>query len=173
MAIAVSSDHGTPAFAEVAAAELDHVYRYLLHMVRDAPLADDLTSATFERALREWRRFDPRRGRARAWLIEIARHQALDHFRATSRREARERRAAPPEAHDGGVGAALGLAPELRAALGTLSDTERELLALRVILDVGTEETARIMGISRTAVSTGLHRALTRLRTRLGEDPRR
>ena len=32
MAIAVSADHDRPAFADVAAAELDHVYRYLLHL---------------------------------------------------------------------------------------------------------------------------------------------
>lgn len=156
-----------PAFADVAAAELDAVYRYLLHLTRNPDLADDLTSATFERALREWGRFDPARGRPRVWLVEIGRRLALDHYRSSARRRAREERAAPPEAHDGGVGASRGLPAPLREALGRLSDNEREIVALRVILDVDTADVARILGISRSAVSTGLNRALTRLRTDL------
>lgn len=158
---------GRPDFAEVAHAELDGVYRYLLQLTRDPPLAEDLTSATFERALRDWRRYDPARGRPRVWLVEIARRQALDHFRRERRRRAREERAARPEGHDGGVGAASGLPPEVRAAMDSLSETERELIALRVLLDVDTGETARIMGMSPTAVSSALHRALGRLRRRI------
>lgn len=156
-----------PPFADVAAAELDGVYRYLLHLTRDPALADDLTSATFERALRDWHRFDPRRGRPRPWLVEIARRQALDHFRSEKRRRAREERSAVPDAHDGGIGHIAGLPPELRVAMEHLSDTERELIALRVLLDIDTAETARIMGMTPSAVSTALHRALGRLRGRL------
>ncbi len=163
----VSPPADRPAFADVASAEIDHVYRYLLHFTRDPTLADDLTSSTFERALREWARYDPRRGRPRPWLVEIARKLALDHYRAEARRTAREQRAAEPEAHDGRIGTALGLPDDLRAALGTLSAPERELVALRVILDVDTAETARILGISPSAVSTNLHRALGRLRRRM------
>lgn len=160
----VSAPTGRPSFADVAATEIDHVYRFMLHFTRDPALADDLTSSTFERALREWHRYDPRRGRPRPWLLEIARRLALDHYRTEARRAAREQRAAEPEAHDGRIDAALGLPADLRAALGALSAPERELVALRVILDVDTAETAQILGISRTAVSTGLHRALARLR---------
>ena len=62
-----------PAFADVAEAHLDAVFRYLAHLVGDRHLAEDLTSATFERALRDWHRYDPRRGRPSVWLVEIAR----------------------------------------------------------------------------------------------------
>lgn len=156
-----------PRFADVAAAELDGVYRYLLQMTRDPALADDLTSATFERALRDWHRYDPRRGRPRPWLVEIARRQALDHFRSDRRRRDRERRTAAAEAHDGGLDGGLGVPPDMRAAMEGLTDTERELIALRVLLDIDTAETARIMGMTPTRVSSALHRALGKLRTRL------
>src|SRR5215207_5514900 len=54
-----------PSFASVVEQHLDDVYRYLLVLTRDPTLAEDLASETFERALRAWRRFDPRRGSAR------------------------------------------------------------------------------------------------------------
>ena len=48
-------------FASVAEEHLDDVYRYLLYMTGNPHLAEDLAAETFERALRRWRRFDPRR----------------------------------------------------------------------------------------------------------------
>ena len=81
-----------PSFTSVAEAELDAVHRYLLFVTGDPSVAEDLTGATFEKAFRVWRRFDPRRGSARAWLCRIARGVALDHFRAEERRRRREAR---------------------------------------------------------------------------------
>ena len=158
-----------PAFAEVAEANLDAVHRYLVHLVGDRHLADDLASATFERAMRDWRRYDPRRGRPAVWLVEIARRVALDHFRREGRRRAREERYAAqvPEAVPGPEGAG-GLSGDLRAALGRLTRAERELVALRVVLGLDTAETARVAGISASAVGTGLHRALAKLRQEVG-----
>lgn len=154
-----------PRFADVAEQNLDGVHRYLCHLVGDRHLADDLTSATFERALRDWGRFDPARGRPAVWLVEVARRVALDHFRRDGRRRAREERyaAGVPEAVPGpqSVG---GFSADLRAALGRLSRAERELVALRVVLGMDAAETGRIAGMSPSAVGTGLHRALTKLR---------
>src|SRR5437763_601710 len=86
-----------PLFADVAERHLDDVYRYLLVFTRDATLAEDLAAETFERALRSWRRFDPRRAAPRTWLCTIARNVALDHFRAERRRLAREHAATEPQ----------------------------------------------------------------------------
>ena len=77
-------------FADVAEAHLDDVYRYLLYMTGIPHLAEDLAAETFERALRRWRRFDPRRASARTWLCQLARSTALDHFRAEQRRRRRD-----------------------------------------------------------------------------------
>ena len=55
------------------------------------------------------------------------------------------------------------LSPALEAALGTLSAGEREVVALRVLLDLDGDTTARLLGISPTACSTRLHRALQKL----------
>ena len=92
-----------PSFAAVAEEHLDAVFRYLLLVTRDHATAQDLTSETFEKAFRSWRRFDPRRSSPRTWLCRIARNAALDHFRTEERRRRRETayagEAGPAEEH--------------------------------------------------------------------------
>jgi RNA polymerase sigma-70 factor (ECF subfamily) len=148
-------------FAATAEEHLDDVYAYLVYLTHDRSLAEDLAADTFEKAMRIWRRFDPSRASARTWLCQIARTTALDWFRAEERRRRREQRvAAPDELHEGFV---EGLSPELEEALAALSAGEREVIALRILLELDGEETARVLGISPTAVSTRLSRALNKL----------
>lgn len=146
---------------EAADAHLDDVFGYLLYLTRHRETAEDLTGATFEKALRLWGRFDPRRGGARTWLLGIARTTALDHFRAESRRRRREEAVAAPDRFEEAF--AEGVSPQLREALASLSAADREIVALRVVLDLDGEETSRLLGISTSAVSTRLSRALQRL----------
>ena len=63
-----------------------------------------------------------------------------------------------------------GFSPALESALRELTAGEREVLALRVVLELDGEETARLLGISATAVSTRLHRALGKLEERMRHD---
>lgn len=150
-----------PTLAQAAELYLDDVFGYLLYLVRDRSAAEDLTGSTFEKALRLWGRFDPARGTARTWLLGIARTTALDWLRSESRRRRREEAAARPERHEERF--AEGLSPALEDGLRSLSAADRELIALRVVLELDGETTARILGISPTAVSTRLGRALKRL----------
>ena len=149
-----------PSFSAVAESELDAVHRYLLFLTGNRTVAEDLTGETFERAFRAWRRFDPRRGTPRAWLCRIARSSALDHFRSEERRRRREDRYARgmPESVDDD----LGHGP-LETAIGRLSPAEREVVALRVLLELDGPTAARVLGISSTACSTRLSRALKNL----------
>ena len=149
-----------PTFASVAEAELDAVHRYLVFLTGNRAVAEDLTGETFEKAFRSWRRFDPRRGTPRAWLCRIARSVALDHFRAEERRRRREERYArgARQVEETELGSSA-----LEAALAQLSPAEREVVALRVLLELDGPTAARVLGISPTACSTRLSRALNRL----------
>jgi RNA polymerase sigma-70 factor, ECF subfamily len=158
-------------FAAAAHRHLDAVYRYLLTMTKDATLAEDLTSDTFERALRRWHRFDADRSGERTWLLVIARSAALDHFRGEERRRRREERFAREQEYeqyeqmDGRID--LGLSPALEHALAELSAAEREVIALRVVVELDGDTAAQVLGISRTACSTRLSRALQKLEERM------
>jgi RNA polymerase sigma-70 factor (ECF subfamily) len=158
-----------PSFASIAERHLDDVHSYLVYFTRDRGLAEDLTGETFERALRQWRRFDPRRGSARTWLCQLARTTALDHFRAEQRRRRREHTYAieqqPVEA-----GLFGGLSPALEKALGELSAGEREVVALRVLLDLDGETAAKVLGIAVSNCNTRLSRALKKLEERMSAD---
>ena len=150
-------------FAEAAERHLDDVHAFLVYLTGDRSVAEELTAETFARACERWRRYDPRRGSARTWLCQLARSTALDHFRAEDRRRRREGRYAVdvPEAEEPVFGE--GLSPALEAALSRLSAAEREVLALRVVLDLDGESASRVLGISTTACSTRLSRALQKL----------
>jgi RNA polymerase sigma-70 factor (ECF subfamily) len=167
------TEAATPSFPAIAEELLDDVYGYLLYLTKNWAVAEDLTSETFETALKRWRRFDPRRGTARAWLLAIARSTALDWFRAEARRKRREERAharEPLPDPDHGFGETL--SPELEEGLRSLAAGEREVIALRVVLELDGEETARLLGITPTAVSTRLHRALGKMEERMkSHDP--
>jgi RNA polymerase sigma-70 factor (ECF subfamily) len=138
-------------FAEAAERHLDDVHAYLVYLTGDRGTAEELTAETFARALERWDRFDLRRGGPRTWLCQLARSTALDHFRAEERRRRRE------------AVFGEGLSPALEQALARLSAAEREVVALRVVLELDGEGAARVLGISSSACSTRLSRALQKL----------
>jgi RNA polymerase sigma-70 factor, ECF subfamily len=156
-----------PSLADAAERHLDDVYRYVLYLTRDPGAAEDLTAETFERAVRLWHRFDPARGSERTWLCQIARTAALDHLRAEQRRRRREERyanlAEPPTELE-----AQTLSPWLQQALESLSAADREVIALRVVLDLDPADAGRVLGISPSACTTRLSRALERLEAKVG-----
>ena len=150
-------------FAEAAERHLDDVHAYLVYLTGDKSVAEELTAETFARALERWRRYDPRRGSARTWLCQLARSTALDHFRAEERRRRREGRYAAELRESTEAVFGEGLSPALEQALAQLSAAEREVVALRVVLELDSEGAARVLGISVTACSTRLSRALQKL----------
>jgi RNA polymerase sigma factor (sigma-70 family) len=153
----------TTSFAHAAEDHLEDVLHYLVYLTRDRLLAEELTGDAFERALRLWGRYDPRKGSVKTWLCQVARTTALDHFRAEKRRLRRETAYTLAEPRNVEASAAEGLSPELERALARLSPAEREVIALRVLLELDGPAAARVLGISPTACSTRLSRALHRL----------
>ena len=151
-------------FAEAAKRHLDDVHAFLVYLTGDRAVAEDLTAETFARALERWHRYDPRRGGARTWLCQVARSAALDHFRAEDRRRRREGRYAVAELRESAEPVfGEGLSPALERALAQLSAAEREVVALRIVLELDGDGAARVLGISTSACSTRLSRALAKL----------
>jgi RNA polymerase sigma-70 factor, ECF subfamily len=142
---------------------------FLEYRTGDLELARDVHADAFERVLTTRRRFDPRRGSEKTWLYSIALNRLRDHYR----RKAAEGRALDRVA--AGTGAPL--SPDMDAvedreaiasALASLSDEEREAVALRYGADLSIREIARIAKTRETAVKGRLHRGLRKLREELG-----
>jgi RNA polymerase sigma-70 factor, ECF subfamily len=162
-----------PSFARIYDEHVWDVYGFVGYRVNSVADAEDLTQLTFERAMRAWQRFDPARASARTWLLAIARNLVIDHYR-----EARHEREKPLHGSDADLAAfagsahdrvAIGVAPDLASALESLTDRERELVALRYGGDLNGPEIAELTGLSLANVQQILSRALRRMRGELEE----
>ena len=92
---------------------------------------------------------------------------AIDWFRSEARRRKRE------ETYSRDLEQATelmdGLPGPIEQALRGLSPAEREVVALRVLLELDGPAAARVLGISQTACSTRLSRALNKLEERIDD----
>lgn len=150
-------------FARVYEEHVWRVYGFLAYRLRDRHAAEDLTQTTFERALRAWSRFDPRRASEITWLLAIARNLLIDHHRRdrSDRLEPIDERVAPLVA---GPDESLGVSPELEQALARLSERDREVIALRFGGDLTGPEIAALLGLTLANVQQILSRSLRKLR---------
>src|SRR3954447_13960812 len=70
------------AFDEAYEANVLRVYGFFAYRLRSREEAEDLTQLTFERALRAWGRYDPRRSQPGTWLMAIASNLLIDLYRS-------------------------------------------------------------------------------------------
>lgn len=134
----------------------DPCFRALLATVPSADEADDLLAEAFTRALSKWDevRVHPR---PEAWVARTALNLHRDRWRRSSRQR---RRLASSDA----VPFTAPLDNSLLEAVRELPERQREVVALRVLLDLSAEQTAEVLGIDPGTVGTHLRRALATLR---------
>ncbi len=149
------------------------VYGFLAYSVgRD--VAEDLTAATFERAIRSWERYDAARASERTWLLAIARNALTDHYRRQAHRQATSLDASPvllDTLADTDDPLARALADHAFAALlDGLGDREREVLALRYGGDLSAREIGELLELSEANVHQIVSRTLRRLRELVDRD---
>jgi RNA polymerase sigma-70 factor (ECF subfamily) len=132
------------------------VYRFVFYRTRSQPLAEDLTSETFLRALRNMSGFRWQGRDFGAWLMTIARNLCTDHFKAgrTRLELTTEDMGAHDDATEGPENAVLAsLTNEvLLDGLRRLSDEQRDCLIMRFLQGLSIAETAAVLGRSEGAV---------------------
>jgi RNA polymerase sigma-70 factor, ECF subfamily len=142
---------------------LPQIYGYLLPRCGNAAVAEDLTAETFMAAVAETRQ----RAAAElnvAWLVGVARHKLVDHWRRVAREQrslaAVERTGEPvDDPWDATLDAAAA-----HAALSRLSANHRVALTLRYLDGLPVAEVAGHLGRSVHATETLLVRARAALR---------
>jgi len=132
------------------------VYRYLYYRVGSVPLAEDLTSETFLRALRNLASFHWQGKDFGAWLVTIARNLAADHFKAGRTRleqstEDMTRHDRSTDGPDSQVLASL-TNDALLCALKELPHEQQECLIMRFLQGLSLAETAKVLGRTTGAV---------------------
>ena len=151
---------------------VEAVYAHFAYSV-DAATAEDLTSATFEKVLRSWKRYDASKASERTWILSHCPQHAdrpLPPGVAPRRRVARRASSVPRDASPDStdfVGRTLD-ADELRSWLSVLGDREREILGLRYGADLAGGRHRGVVGLSAANVHQILSRSLRRLRDHAG-----
>lgn len=138
------------------------IYRYIYFRVTDVETAEDLTSAVFLKAWENIQRYRPG-APFLAWLYTIARNTVIDHYRTHKPVVQIEDVVI---SQDAGLDDGLDQqhdAELLRRAMQGLTDEQREVLALRFIQEMDTEEIARQMNKTAGAVRALQMRALQAL----------
>lgn len=132
------------------------VYRFLFYRTRSVQVAEDLTSETFFRALRNVQNFRWQGKDFGAWLMTIARNLATDHFKAgrTRLELTTEDMGVHDDATEGPESSVLAsLTNEvLLTNLGKLADEQRDCLVMRFLQGMSIAETAAVLGRSEGAV---------------------
>jgi RNA polymerase sigma-70 factor (sigma-E family) len=136
----------------------DDCLRVVLAGAEDPALAEDMVAEAFARAWSSWRtvREHPKPA---AWVVRTALNIRVSWWRRRRREVVSDQ-------------LPVGIAPEsgtgvdtvLMRALRQLPARQREVVALRVFLDLDTQGTAAVLGIAEGTVKTHLSRAMAVLR---------
>jgi RNA polymerase sigma-70 factor, ECF subfamily len=141
------------------------VYRFVLRMLRDTTLAEDLVSQVF---LDVWRTAGQFEGRSQVstWLLSIARFKALTALRQRKHEdidqddvmEIADDADTPEASLDRSKTSAI-----LRACVGKLSPAHREIINLVYYHEKSVEEVAALIGIPASTVKTRMFYARKQL----------
>jgi len=141
---------------------------FLVYRTGNRPLAEDLVAETFERVIRARRRFDPRRGSEKTWLYSIALNCLRDHARKAAAEARAMERAVPVAVGEGSRGVdRVDDRDQIARGLETLSEEEREVIALRYGADLTVPEIAKLTDEKLTTVEGRVYSALRKLRDRI------
>jgi RNA polymerase sigma-70 factor, ECF subfamily len=159
---------------EVYDLALPHVYGYLLSRCGGVALAEDLTSETLLAAVDALRRDDSAPVSV-PWLVGVARHKLVDHWRRQARQEqglravetAQSRRR--PDGDDDSWDIHLD-ALRARSTLALLSPLHRAVLTLRYLDDLSVPDVAGLVDRSVHATEGLLVRARAAFRRAYGEE---
>jgi RNA polymerase sigma factor (sigma-70 family) len=136
-------------------------YRAVLASIGDRDAAADAMAEAMVRALARWDQVAVHPN-PEAWVVRTA----VNVYRSWWRRWKRSLTLRPDR--DVSADVADPFDEQLLAALRELPLRQREVVALRVLLDLSTDDTAAELGIAPGTVTAHLHRALQHLRRTVG-----
>lgn len=150
---------------------LSQIYGFTLKRVGNVAVAEDITSLTFEKALRKLKDFRWQNVSFGAWLYTIAANTITDHFRENGRKQ-RVNIDSVPEIRDKRQSVEVEVSQKLffekvQQVLPSLDDDDQTVLTLKLFAERSNEEIGRTVGLSKAHVAVRIYRALKKLRQEL------
>ncbi len=136
------------------------IYAVAYAVLRDFSLSDDVVQETYIKILEK--SFSYRKGtNARAWVLAIARNIAIDYYR----KRKFECDTDEPQGEEARFDESTVLASmEVKRALDTLSDEERQIITLKIYAGLRHREIAELLGLTTDACKKKYQRAADKLR---------
>ena len=157
------------AFAVLYQRYVDRIHGYAYRRSLSRTIAEDVTAATFEKALRGLASYRWKEPGIGPWLFRIASNELVDMYR----RDGRQAKAVESIETDLRVTARADSSrvfddqAELLAALASIRPRYQRALTLRYFADLTNDEAAAAMGVSRATMAVIVHRAGASLRRAL------
>ncbi|MCA1009505.1 RNA polymerase sigma factor SigX [Halobacillus halophilus] len=149
------------------------LFQYLIYMVKDRDLAEDLVQEVYIKVLKSYQSFDGR-STEKTWLLSIARHVAIDYFRKQKRKRNRimdffdwnnkgeqlkDQSSLPDE-----IAVQNDEMKQVYKALDNCTLDQRNVIIFRFIQGMSIQETAEILNWSESKVKTTQHRGMKSLK---------
>jgi RNA polymerase sigma-70 factor (sigma-E family) len=150
-------------FAEFYRNSRDECLRSVLVSVGDPDTAQDLVDEAFARACASWRNVS-RHPAPAAWVVRTALNANISRWRRRRREIPVPDLSTVADQPAGRWAAEIPVDPTIMAALMGLPTRQRQVVALRLFLDLDTSATAEVLGIAPGTVKEHLARALASLR---------
>jgi RNA polymerase sigma-70 factor (ECF subfamily) len=147
-------------FAEFYAARKDPCLRALVAGGTDRGAAEEALAEAFARAWAGWPKVS-RHPSPSAWVVRVALNHHVSRWRRTRREVALTADVAAAAVSSGTDHPER---DDLLRAVAALPDRQRQVVAMRVFLDLDTKQTAEALDLAPGTVTAHLHRALTALR---------
>lgn len=155
-------------FEQIYREHFDTVYRFLMRLCRDAPLAEELAQETFFRAMQSLNKFDGR-CRVDVWLCQIARNAYYSHCRRQ-----KDKKHVLPEIESGQDLQNTILDQEqamiIYAHLHELNEPYKEVFMLRLFGELEYSQIAKLFGKTESWARVTYHRAKMKLMESVKED---
>lgn len=169
--LAVRARNDRDAFGILYERHVRRIYNYVYYRTGSAADAEDLTARTFFQALSNLHRYQVQGVPFSAWLFRIAHNLVANWHRDTSRHHATSTDGIAEVIADGrSLHESAELAEERRElhdVVRRLAPDRQQLLILKYVEQMSTEEIATVMGRSEGAVKALLHRTIKSLRDEL------
>lgn len=150
------------------------IFSYINYRINDQSAAEDLTSQVFEKVIKNKHTYAGHKAPVEVWLFAIAKNTLNNYFR-----EQKKRRWAPLEAVMEMISTKktpeeLTLQGEksskLKHSLNSLSERERNIVAMKFGGGLNNREIAEIMALSESNVGSILYRSMKKLRKEMEKE---
>jgi RNA polymerase sigma-70 factor (ECF subfamily) len=142
------------------------IYNYFFYRLKNKQASEDLTSITFIKAIKNINKFDAQKGDFSAWIYRIARNSLYDYYRTrknTDQLIETKIKIEPEDLHKEVLDKEM--AEHVQRFLNSLTETQRDMVIMRIWDDLSYQEISQIIGKSQSGSKMAFHRAIEKLKS--------